>query len=216
MGVVLGFSGSGCYAARMASTLRTLIKTAGRWLLRIFCVPLAFGIYWLALQSNGNFHAVVPGEFYRSAQPDAAMIAKITSEHGIRSIVNLRGENATTPWYIEEIAASKQAGAEHLDFRMSSKRELTPQQAQELIAMLRAAPKPVWIHCHSGADRAGLVSALYLAAVKHEDPAVASRQLSLRYGHVSAFGFNNTAAMDRTFEAVAPQLIQHNRVPTTH
>ena len=46
---------------------------------------------WLAfLQATGNFHAVIPGEYYRSAQMDRASLSEWTREHRIRSVINLR------------------------------------------------------------------------------------------------------------------------------
>jgi protein tyrosine/serine phosphatase len=66
----------------------------------------------------------------------------------------------------------------------------------EIIQMLRAAPKPVLIHCKAGADRAGLISALYCLALKNEKPATADQELSIRYGHIS---FGRTLAMDNSF-----------------
>src|SRR5260370_35567072 len=39
-----------------------------------------------------NFHAVVPGQCYRSAQPTPAFLDHIQRTHGFRSIVNLRDE----------------------------------------------------------------------------------------------------------------------------
>src|SRR5688572_16573499 len=38
-----------------------------------------------------NFHAIVPGRAYRSAQPTAADLEWAVRAHGIRTVVNLRG-----------------------------------------------------------------------------------------------------------------------------
>lgn len=191
----------------MENAPRTRRKTALRWLLGLMLVPLALGIYLGAVQFSDNFHEVLPGELYRSAQPNGNEIVTYSKHYGIRTILNLRGGNAGDAWYEQELAASAQAGVKHLDFRLSSKRELTEAQAAQLIAMMRDAPKPLWIHCRGGADRTGLAAALYLAALKQQDAATAGHQLSLRYGHFPAFGLNNTVAMDRTFATVTPQLI---------
>ncbi|MGO6986949.1 tyrosine-protein phosphatase, partial [Rhizobium leguminosarum] len=83
----------------------------------------------------------------------------------IRSIINLRGENVGKAWYDEEIAVSKELGITHINFGMSARRELDQNKVEELLATMRSAPKPVLIHCKAGADRTGLASALYLAAV---------------------------------------------------
>mgnify|MGYP002716915109 CR=1 FL=1 len=154
---------------------------------------------------TGNIHAVAPGEVYRSAQPSAKTLERLQAAYGLRSVINLRGENAGSPWYDEEVAASRRLGLAHFDFRMSAKTELSPAEAEALLALMEAAPKPLLIHCQSGADRTGLAAALYVAAVKRWGEAAAEAQLSLLYGHVAA-PFAKGWAMTSTFEALEPAL----------
>ncbi|MCB1125807.1 MAG: hypothetical protein KDM81_04880, partial [Verrucomicrobiae bacterium] len=52
----------------------------------------------------------------------------------------------------------------------------------------------------AGADRTGLVAALYCLIVKGEAPAEAARQLALGYGHVPLL---RTIAMDHCFWRLA-------------
>lgn len=160
---------------------------------------LLFGGYLGALQLTGNFHEVLPGELYRSAQPSAADIATYSREHGIKTIVNLRGENKSA-WYRQEVAASAQAGIEHIDFKMSASHQLTLDQTHRLIALLRDAPKPILIHCQAGADRTGLVSVIYLQQIAGVDEKTAEGQLSLRYGHIGIPYLSSAFAMDENWE----------------
>jgi len=174
--------------------------------LRLVSIGCLAGALFLAgylgtLRLTGNFHVVVPGEVYRSAQPSAADIAAYKRTHGIKTIINLRGENKGSPWYDAEIAAAKQLGIAHVDFGMSAKRELSRQEAAALVAVLARAEKPMLIHCEGGADRSGLASALYAAAVAKLDEEAAERQISIRYGHIS-LPLSPAYAMDRTFEAL--------------
>ena len=55
---------------------------------------LAFGAYLALINVSGNFHPVVAGELYRSAQPTPARIAAYKSKYGIATIVNLYDEVA--------------------------------------------------------------------------------------------------------------------------
>jgi uncharacterized protein (TIGR01244 family) len=168
-------------------------------------LALAAGFYLGALQVTGNFHAVVAGALYRSAQPTAADIASYQQTYGIKTIVNLRGENVGSPWYDAEVAKARQLGIAHVNFRMSARRELTQAEAAELVALLEHAEKPVLVHCQAGADRSGLASALYMAAVAKLGEKAAEQQISIRYGHIS-LPISATYAMDRTFEALEPWL----------
>jgi hypothetical protein len=54
----------------------------------------------------------------------------------------------------------------------------------------------VLIHCRSGADRAGLASALYCLAIAGQKPDNADQQLNVWYGH---FPLLQTIAMDDSF-----------------
>lgn len=165
-------------------------------------MALVFGLYLGGLQLFNNFHAVVPNELYRSAQISASEIEKYSKRYGIKTIINLRGENLGKDWYDEEVAAAKRNNIKHIDFRMSSKRELTKDRALKLIALMKNAQKPILLHCHSGADRTGLASALYLAAIKKESEFISELELSIIYGHF-LFG---ARAMDSTFETLEPTL----------
>ncbi|AWC25212.1 Protein tyrosine/serine phosphatase [Aminobacter sp. MSH1] len=171
----------------------------------VLVLALSVGGYFGALQLTGNFHPVVANELYRSAQPTAADIASYQKMYGVKTIVNLRGENTGSPWYDAEIAEAKQLGITHVDFRMSARRELTQAEAGDLIGILEQAEKPVLIHCKAGADRSGLAAALYVAAVAKLGEAAAEAQISIRYGHIS-LPLSSAYAMDRTFEALEPWL----------
>lgn len=134
---------------------------------------------------TGNFHEVVPGVLYRSAQLSPSQFARFKQEDGIRSIINLRGANPGKGWYDDELREANALGIAHFDFPMKASRILTQEQAQQLIAMMRDAPKPLLLHCEGGADRTGLAASLYLAAIGRKGEEEAESQLSLRYGHLS-------------------------------
>ncbi|MBD3775255.1 MAG: tyrosine-protein phosphatase [Betaproteobacteria bacterium] len=164
------------------------------------------GAYLGALQIFGNFQEVLPGEYYRSAQVTPGRLAEYQEAVGIRSVVNLRGQNRGSSWYDEELKASERLGIAHFDFRMSASRPFSKEQALELLALLRSVPKPVLIHCQGGADRSGLASALYLAAITRADEPVAERQISIRYGHIGIPYLSATYAMDESWETLEPWL----------
>lgn len=163
---------------------------------------VAFGLYFLAIQATGNFYAVVPGELYRSNQPTAFQVADYAQRYGIKTIVNLRGSAEDAAWYRDEVATAATYGVKHIDFRMSALRQLTLEESEKLVALLRDAPKRILIHCKSGADRTGLASAIYLHQIAKVDDGVAEWQLSLRFGHVGIPYLSPTYAMDETWENV--------------
>lgn len=153
----------------------------------IVAVPLFLGAHMGMQQLVGNFHEVVPGEFYRSAQPDRQDVAFYAERHGIRTILNLRDENPDK----EALAARAEAerrGIRVIDYPISSGAALPVEKAAELAALMREAPKPLLVHCEHGANRTGLASAIYVGAVAGQSELAAELQLSPYYGHVPIQG----------------------------
>jgi protein tyrosine/serine phosphatase len=181
------------------SRIRNLTRATMIGVVSVFVVS---GAYLGFLQLTGNFNTVVSGELYRSGQITPQQLDEYATKYGIKTIINLRGSNPGNTWYDAETAESKKLHIYHVDFGLSARREVTEQQAADLIALLRSSPKPILIHCKAGADRSGFVSALYLAAIKKWRPKVAEGQLSIRYGHLS-LPFIPEYAMDRSFETLA-------------
>ncbi len=166
---------------------------------------LLLGAYADFLHLSGNFNPVVPGQVYRSAQPTPSALRDYAARYKIRSIINLRGDNTGKTWYDDEVRTAGELGIKHIDFGISARKELDRNEVQQLIALMRDAPKPLLIHCNAGADRSGLASALYLADIAQQSEEVAEGQLSFYFGHIS-LPFIKEFAMDRTFEAMEPWL----------
>jgi len=183
----------------MAFSGKACAKQAGGFLA---VAAIVFGGYIAYLQLSGNFHEVIAGQFYRSGQPSAAQLDRYIKDHGIRTVINLRGENLDAPWYQQELAQSQSLGITHIDFGMSAGKALTMPQTEQLISLLRDAPKPILVHCQGGADRSGLVSVIYMQQVAHIDEDVAEEQLSPLYGHVALPFLSRSYAMDDSWETL--------------
>jgi protein tyrosine/serine phosphatase len=161
-------------------------------------VIMGFGAYLAFLQLSGNFHTVIPGELYRSAQPSPSQLELYAKKYGVKTVVNLRGSSEKA-WYDREIATGKRLGLTHIDFAMSASKGLAPAQADQLVALLKDAPKPILLHCRSGADRTGLVSVIYSQQVAGLAEDTAERQLSIFFGHVAIPYFSPAFAMDENW-----------------
>lgn len=150
-------------------------------------LPVLAGAHMGIGQLTGNFHEVIPGELYRSAQPSGEDIASYAGKHGIKTIINLRNEKREA-WYEAESAAAQEHGIRLVDYPLSSSEKLPVEEAEMLAAVMRNAEKPILIHCEHGANRTGLASAIYVGAVAGKSEAAAEFQLSPYYGHVPVRG----------------------------
>ena len=172
----------------------------GRIAASIFCVLilLAAGPV-VEMAVFHNLHEVSPGKFYRSAQMGRDALADVTREKGIKSIINLRGQN-DAEWYRTETNFSSDVGVKHYDFALSASQEVTVEEMDRIVATLHDAPKPILLHCKSGADRTGLVSALYLMTQEGAAPEKAADQLTIRCFHFPHLFWRDTIAMDHSFQ----------------
>lgn len=142
----------------------------------------------IAHGERGNFRAVSPGRCYRSGLLDRSELITYARKHGIRTVINLRGANPEEDWYIQERQACRELGVAHHDIPLKSTAEPTRAQVAYLIDLFKHSEEPLLLHCHSGIDRAGLASALWLIVMENADKEVAMKQLSLKYGYLPILG----------------------------
>jgi protein tyrosine phosphatase (PTP) superfamily phosphohydrolase (DUF442 family) len=171
-----------------------LTDRPNRWRLRLIrsgVVILVLGVLVTYLFRNpwfhGNFGVVDEGLVYRSAQPTENLPA-LAAEQKIATILNLRGGSDSDPWYAAEVANTRKLGLDFYDLPLVATVRPTRKQLLNLLDVLDRCKYPLLIHCKSGSDRTGLVSALYLMSRKGVAPKQAEGAFSLYYGHVPILG----------------------------
>ena len=128
-----------------------------------------------------NLHRVSE-RAWRSAQPTPYQI-RLLARRGIRTVVSLRGGQSFGSLPLE-IEACREAGVHFETFVMRSRAIPTKDEIRAMKALFRRLEYPVLFHCKSGADRAGMMAAMYLVLHEGRTVAEARRQLHLRFGHV--------------------------------
>jgi protein tyrosine/serine phosphatase len=141
-----------------------------------------------------NAHRVSP-EMIRAGQPWAFQLRR-WRDQGVRSVVSLRGAGDNSFHRIERETCRK-LGLQLHEFALSAVTAPTAAQVVAAKEMFDTLAYPALIHCKSGADRAGLMSALYSHFRLGEPIAVARRHLALRYGHTRA---GKAGVLDYLFE----------------
>lgn len=133
---------------------------------------------------------------FRSAQPGPRHFRRIARK-GVRTVVNLRGGRQFGSYPLEREACAAQELA-YDEITLRSREAPAVETLRQVAALLDRIAYPALFHCKSGADRAGLMSALYLILKQGLSAAEAKKALSIRYGH---FRQSKTGVLDAFLDA---------------
>lgn len=124
-----------------------------------------------------NFHRVSE-RLYRGAQPSADGIKKLAAL-GIKTVINLRGEDDNTRAEQKEVEA---AGMHYYAIAMPGLSRPTDEQMARVVDLMDNEENgPVFVHCKRGSDRTGTVVAVYRIRKEGWDDARAIDE-ARRYG----------------------------------
>jgi protein tyrosine/serine phosphatase len=166
-------------------------KSSRRWivwsLVAAVVLPVLAAGGWVAynVYVSHNFHTVIPGSVYRSAQPLGEDIHRWTAKYGLKSVVNLRGGESDERVQ-GEVAAVAELKLDYYDIHLSNTKLPSADQLRELARVLETAPRPMLIHCKAGADRTSVAAVMARMALAGDDYQTASRQRSFYYLHFDA------------------------------
>jgi hypothetical protein len=160
-------------------------------------LPVATG-YVAGIFAHDNLRCFSPGQAFRAGQMSSPALAACFERYGIKSVLSLRGADKANLWYRAEIATCAKFNVSHFDFGLLASREVLFTEMDGIVRLLKNAPKPILIHCDGGADRSGLVAALYCFAIDEQSPLSALKELSVLNGHVPLIR-PKVSAMDRSF-----------------
>lgn len=136
---------------------------------------------------------VVPG-VWRSNQPSPWRL-KHLANRGFKTVLNLRGEGQSGSYHLEHYFC-EQYGLDLHSIRLSSRRPPPVDRLLRVVSVLSDAPRPLLLHCKSGADRAGLIAAMAVL-MERQDADLARAQLSFKYFHIKQA---STGMMDHVIE----------------
>ena len=174
---------------RWRKPLTTRRERLGAWLNMFFADHGFIRVIYL------NLHKISPNA-WRSAQPAPYHIRRM-ARRGVRTVINLRGGQSygSLPLEVEACAAE---GIHFENFVLRSRAIPSVEDIRAAKELFDRIEYPVLFHCKSGADRAGMMCALYMALHEGRPVAEARKQLSLRYGHVKQ---GKTGVLDAFFDA---------------
>lgn len=156
-----------------------------------------------------NFHQLSPRAF-RSSQPSPRQLRSYFQHHRIRTVLSLRGMNLRQPFIRLEAEACAEHEVSMKAFTLRSRDLPTREEILALRHFLTQLEYPVLFHCKSGADRAGLMSVLYLHFQEGVPIVEARKQLRLwPFGHIR---LANTGILDFFFDSYLAYEARHPEV----
>lgn len=176
---------------RAPALMRRIFASAATYLDMLF---IDHGIFRLAYLNRHR----LGDRAWRSAQP-APHDIRALARQGLRTIVNLRGVRSCGSYRLER-AACERYGVALVNFQIRSRRAPTREDLRAARELFERIEYPMLMHCKSGADRTGLMSALYCLLKEGAPLAEARRHLSPRYGHFRQTG---SGILDLFFERYA-------------
>ena len=112
-----------------------------------------------------HFGVVEEGVLYRCGQPTPGELNELIEEHGIRTVVSLRGSrDADDPdeWERAERAACDARGVEFVTIPCNHKNPPTSAQLEQFLDLTRSPERrPVLVHCRLGQQRTMLFCGLF-------------------------------------------------------
>jgi len=174
------------------------------WLLLPFA---ALSLVWsqeeAAISGLPRFARVADG-LYRSGQPDAAGFQYL-ARLGVKTVIDLRGPGKRAQ---REQVLVESLGMRYVNIPLSGWRQPHDVEVLRVLTLL-ADPeaRPILVHCRRGADRTGVIIALYRILYEGWDPERAYREMR-------AFGFRWYLRGMKRYVWEAPERLRAS-LPTT-
>lgn len=146
------------------------------WIDSLFIDHAIFRLVW------SNLAPVAPGILYRCNHPTPVRLRAMRQVLGIQAVINLRGQTQSGSDALSRDAAGR-LGLEFHDIPFESRGAPRVDRILRLHDIFQTMRGPAIMHCKSGADRAGIGSALWILLHDGTSQAALSH-LSWRFGHV--------------------------------
>jgi hypothetical protein len=193
---------------------QTSVKRARWWVCFLCAGCILGGAGAVFLNYWDNFHIVVPGLVFRSAQLEGKSLEAYLERYHIRTIVNLRGANPEADWYESERAIASRHRIRHCDIPTDSTTPPTAEEIRQIWGILETKDAtPILIHCESGINRTGSLAAICVLLLEDEGALAKARgQLRWEYGNFpwAESTRNNLAYLDRYQKWLADEGLCHS------
>lgn len=120
--------------------------------------PKTAVIYETAVYELGNFHIVTSGVM-RGAQPSEEGFKILKDRYNVKTILSLRNNKQHNKW---EERLVEGLGVNFINIPMDRTKEQSIEKIEMCLNIINdKSKKPIFVHCHAGKDRTGLIFAAY-------------------------------------------------------
>ncbi len=159
-----------------------------------------------------NFHPI-SDEAYRSAQPTMEQLERYSKKYGIKTIINLKGENPAGAYFLFEKEKCEALGLKLVNVGIMSRGIPQKERISKAKDVFESIEYPIWMHCKAGADRTGIYATLY-QYFRKQIPIKETNQLSfIPFGHVKQ---SKAGKVDFYFDTFVAYQEQHPNTEFYH
>lgn len=177
---------------------------------------IIFAVALLPIGGCVNLHTVVDGQFYRSGQPDEERMKSWVWRYQIETVLRVRNSSYEDETFQATYQPTVAAGIDFIAVPLSAKRFPERESLVRLCEVLETARYPMLVHCRAGADRTGLVSAIYVLS-RTGDLDRARDQLSfVPYLHLGWFGLDKPDLILEMYEPWYPKMTFYDWARTVY
>ena len=131
-------------------------------------------IYFDNFKSNNSRHLIsadtipnfltVTDQIYRGGRPLTGDLLALKNNKGILTVINLENKE---PYFQEEKKTAFDLNLKYFSFPMDGSVRPNDQQIEQVLSILKNSSNfPIFLHCHHGQDRTGLIIGLYRVKVQ--------------------------------------------------
>lgn len=143
--------------------------------------------YTSTFRISQNLYEVDRDKLYRSAQLTKSELEEAVRQYGIKTVISVRGY--PQPVFNDEPEAEtlERENVALYKFDLTTDYFPSKENLVGIVQLLKSAQRPILVHCRTGADRTGMISAIYQIEEMHKSKEEALNQLTFKYWHVRSF-----------------------------
>ncbi len=153
----------------------------------LFAAFAAFIYRTSVFRISKNFAVVEDGKLYRSAQLTTQELEDAIRQYHIKTVISLRGSPSETSYYERESDTLARLQIKFVPVPLSDDYYPDENELKLILNEFNEGQYPMLIHCRVGADRTGMIAAIFERAYGNKSLDESLKQLTFNNWHVPLF-----------------------------